>query len=70
MTKDTERYQMLVEEVCKEHDCLNEKQIKLLGKLLEEQFRTCSGEYHAVINFLYCTDEIDFTTLHDLRDLA
>ena len=70
MTKDTERYQRMVEEVCREHDCLNEKQIKHLGELLEEQFKTCSGDYHAVINFLHSTDEIDFTTLLDLRDLA
>ena len=70
MTKDTERYQMMVESICKEHDCLNEKQINQLGELLEEQFKTCSGDYHAVINFLHSTEEIDLATLLDLRDLA
>ena len=38
--KDTERYQMLVESVCKDHDSLNKKQIEQLGELLEEHFET------------------------------
>ena len=68
--KETERYQMLVETVCKEHDCLTKKQIEKLGELLEEHFETRSDEFNAVIDFLYSTEEIDFTTLLDLRDLA
>lgn len=68
--ENTERYQMLVEEVCKEHDCLTKKQIEKLGELLEDHFKTRSDDYYTVIEFLYSTEEIDFTTLLDLRDLA
>lgn len=68
--KNTERYQMLVESVCKDHDCLNKKQIAQLGELLEEHFETRSTDYDTVLDFLYSTEEIDFTTLLDLRDLA
>ena len=68
--KDTERYQMLVESVCKDHDSLNKKQIEQLGELLEEHFETRSTDYETVIDFLYSTEEIDFETLLDLRNLA
>ena len=68
--ENTERYQMLVESVCKDHDCLSRKQIDQLGELLEEHFKTRSTDYYTVIDFLYSTEEIDFTTLLDLRDLA
>ena len=68
--KNTERYQMLVESICKDHDCLNTKQIEKLGELLEDHFETRSTDYYTVIEFLYSTEEIDFTTLLDLRDLA
>ena len=67
---ETERYQMLVEMVCKEHDCLSTKQINQLGKLLEEHHKTRSTAYRTVVDFLYSTEEIDFSTLLDLRDLA
>ena len=67
---NTERYQMLVESVCEAHDCLNKKQIAQLGELLEEHFEERSTDYYTVLDFLYSTEEIDFTTLLDLRDLA
>ena len=65
-----ERYELLVEEVCKEHDCLNQKQIRQLGDLLEEYFETRSTAYEAVVEFLYLTEEIDFETKLDLDDLT
>lgn len=67
---NTERYQMLVESVCKDHDCLTRKQQEQLGELLEEHFDNGSTAYEAVIDFLYSTEEIDFSTLLDLRDLT
>lgn len=68
--KNTERYQMMIESICKEHDCLTKKQIEKLGELLEEHYENRSADYKAVINFLYSTEEIDFATMLDLKDLA
>ena len=64
-----ERYQRMVEEVCKEHDCLNAKQQKALGILLCEYKTIRTEAYNAVIDFLLNADEIDLSTAFDLRDL-
>lgn len=68
--ENTERYQMLVESVCEEHDCLTKKQIEKLGELLKKHFNTRSDDYKTVVNFLYSTEEIDLATKLDLLDLA
>ena len=65
-----ERYEMLVEEVCKEHDCLTPTTQKELGRLLADHFKTGSTDYLTVVHFLHRIDEIDFMTELDLRDLA
>ena len=69
-TMNTERYQMLVESVCKEHDCLRPTVQKDLGMLLEAYFEKGCTDYMMVVSFLYRTDEIDLETEHDLLDLA
>ena len=65
MENKVERYQLMVSEICKDHDCLNAKQRDALGETLAESERN----YEAVVNFLYSADEIDLQTRLDLLDL-
>ena len=65
----TERYQLMVTEVCKEHDCLDPKQRDALGKMLNRYETTGDTGYDAVVDFLLEADEIDLATALDLRDL-
>lgn len=69
-TNDTERYQMMVNDICEDHDCLTVKQRDTLGKLLYEYENTGSESYDAVVRFLLDTEEIDMATYFDLEDLT
>lgn len=65
------RYQDMINKVCTDHDCLNQKQRKKLGLLLSDWHEHgIIGNYIAVIDFLFATEEIDLATKLDLEDLA
>ena len=67
---NTERYQILVEEICEEHDCLSKIQREALGTLLHRHFTMKDHRYEAAVEFLHMTDEIDMATWRELTDLA
>ena len=67
---NNERYQIMVTEICEDHDCLTQKQRDTLGTLLADYERNGSEAYDAVVKYLLDTEEIDMATYFDLEDLT
>ena len=65
--------------ICREHDCLGDKQITALGNLLYGYFETEGDleskrtadycEYQGAVDFLWMAFEINLTTKFELLDL-
>lgn len=55
--------------ICRQHDCLNDKQIIALGNLLYAYLDCESTEYSGAVDFLWMAFEIDLTTKFELLDL-
>lgn len=64
------RCQEMVNEICVERDCLNQKQREALGNMLYAWHEEECMEYHGAVDFLWMSDEIDLTTKFELLDLA
>lgn len=56
--------------ICREHDCLESKQITALGNLLHAYHERTSVAYVGAVDFLWMSFEIDQVTKFELLDLA